>query len=688
VSGRALALARSSYARVRTTVAEMKVEVAMKTWAVRVRNNIRRLVPNTTRAFFLRVIAPGTMNKIQRLQSTLAIAQKQRTNARKEKSEIEKQLIVTEEDLVRTASDLAAAQVSIKSIKLQQHKASTILHRIDYVDPVNYNEALSDAGLSWNLRGPLLGIELIKTLISDGDLPRCLAHIARVIPTREGLQLAYRISCIDGLVNVSGLIRGVIAKRLGLWQLAYSELSKLPKDVLVLALEEYCEAGMHINPLSTTDAVLDIVTNDSCSKIDSATLVDILEILVCFKECEAASSLDAIISERLADPLPPALVIRYDNVRCFLYKLKHPVCKLESLDANPDALKAPAVNFGVFTYKNPDYKYASNNMGDYVQTLGGLAHLLRHKDIELIGSNHSLVKTAYFLQSRIAENAKVETGEGTVAKVRLVEIDRDASTYDDIPPETWLLSFGWFAQPRRTAPVDFPFHANINPLFISFHVDRPDMLTAVAIDYLRKYSPIGCRDWATTYMLLSCGVPAFFSGCITTNVNLYFPDFNRESNRKELAFVDYPKDAEDRDYFEQGTELIRKQPLAWNLRNAMDTLEQLSGYETLVTSRLHCYLPLSSIGVNVDFPKQYSSDSRFDGLRDVGIDGAKKMGRDLIKLLSPVMSLILNHSLKADIYTAWRSAAQPLVDSARRRLTSPFSEESINRIFAEKEGSL
>ena len=40
------------------------------------------------------------------------------------------------------------------------------------------------------------------------------------------------------------------------------------------------------------------------------------------------------------------------------------------------------------------------------------------------------------------------------------------------------------------------FHTtpNIRPLFISFHVSRLEMLSDEALDYLRRFGRVGCRD--------------------------------------------------------------------------------------------------------------------------------------------------------------------------------------------------
>ena len=41
---------------------------------------------------------------------------------------------------------------------------------------------------------------------------------------------------------------------------------------------------------------------------------------------------------------------------------------------------------------------------------------------------------------------------------------------------------------------------------------------AGALAYLRRHGPVGCRDWNTVFLLLSAGVDAFFTGCMTTTV--------------------------------------------------------------------------------------------------------------------------------------------------------------------------
>ena len=74
--------------------------------------------------------------------------------------------------------------------------------------------------------------------------------------------------------------------------------------------------------------------------------------------------------------------------------------------------------------------------------------------------------------------------------------------YKEIPPDTWMLAFGWFMHAIFELRYGFPFHRNLRPIFVSFHCNKRDLLTPEATDYLRACGPIGCRDWTTVDILL------------------------------------------------------------------------------------------------------------------------------------------------------------------------------------------
>ena len=123
----------------------------------------------------------------------------------------------------------------------------------------------------------------------------------------------------------------------------------------------------------------------------------------------------------------------------------------------------------------------------------------------------------------------------------MITVHRDASMYQPIPEDTWVLCFGWYMHALFEMRHGFPLHRNLRPVFVSFHCNKRGLLTPEAIEYLRRYGPVGCRDWTTVYLLLSCGVPAFFSGCVTTTIDTVFPDLAAPPPADApVAYVDMP----------------------------------------------------------------------------------------------------------------------------------------------------
>ena len=76
-------------------------------------------------------------------------------------------------------------------------------------------------------------------------------------------------------------------------------------------------------------------------------------------------------------------------------------------------------------------------------------------------------------------------------------VHRDASMYEEIPEQTWVLCFGWYMHALFRMRHGFPLHRNLRPIFISFHCNKRELLTPEAVAYLKRYGPVGCRDWTT-----------------------------------------------------------------------------------------------------------------------------------------------------------------------------------------------
>ncbi len=264
------------------------------------------------------------------------------------------------------------------------------------------------------------------------------------------------------------------------------------------------------------------------------------------------------------------------------------------IDRSPDSPTAPKpdadVAFAIMDYDHPGRSRASANIGDHVQTLASLGHLVRHQDLSYQGSQE-LVDLVTHLRGRVRPERR---RHGHQARVQVLTVDRDASMYTAVPEGTWTLAFGWYMHALFGVRYGFPFHRNLQPIFVSFHCNKRSLLTPEAIEYLRAHGPIGCRDWTTVDILLSVDVPAFFSGCLTTTVNTVFPDqVDAFPASAPVAYVDTVDAAPDGAVtYRHSYDGVRFRSFTGNMYDAIDLLETYRrDHSALVTSRLHCYLP-------------------------------------------------------------------------------------------------
>jgi lipopolysaccharide biosynthesis glycosyltransferase len=326
----------------------------------------------------------------------------------------------------------------------------------------------------------------------------------------------------------------------------------------------------------------------------------------------------------------------------------------------------------VFDYKQPDRSATSTNIGDYVQTLASLGHLVRHQNVHFNGPPETIA-----ILDTLRSRVRPERLLGTPSRaVTLVPVHRDASSYSSIPPKTWAITFGWFMH-SIFGRYDFPLHPHLRPIFISFHCNRQAILSPLAIEYLRAHGPVGCRDWTTVNLLLSAGVPAFFSGCLTTTLDIVFPDLDAQSRPgadAPVAYVDV-KAPDGGESMPHADERVRYETLADNLRRAIEVMEDYrSRYSAVVTSRLHCYLPCRSIGMTVRFAPRNPADIRYDGLVNITDTAFAAMQQDICTKLAAVLGAIFSGESEEAVYELWRNLCDEDVAKARA------CRESIVRI--------
>ncbi len=303
-------------------------------------------------------------------------------------------------------------------------------------------------------------------------------------------------------------------------------------------------------------------------------------------------------------------------------------------------------NFGVLSYDQPGIR--SRNIGDYIQTIASIGHLLRYENLQFSG-DEGLTDLFAKLREEVKDERKYA---GPPAELNLVEVYRDGNVYQDIPDDTWYIAFGWYMHDIFGKSFNIPFHPNLRPILLSVFVRYPEMLTPDAIAYLKKYGPVGCRDWQSVAVLRAVGVPAFFSGCLTTTVDTLFPAPAADRRAGTLR-VDWMKDNKGPKK-KQTVTAIRDKSFPENLELARNWVADYAyKYKHVLTSRLHANLPARSVGADVDFEPKNKSDSRFGGL--IGIDDVEfdAIRAGILDKLSVLIPLIATGASEHEIYSKW-----------------------------------
>mgnify|MGYP001228023267 CR=1 FL=1 len=120
-----------------------------------------------------------------------------------------------------------------------------------------------------------------------------------------------------------------------------------------------------------------------------------------------------------------------------------------------------------------------------------------------------------------------------IGSKEVLSIDRDQlHRYNG--PKARLLMNGWFME----NPKNWPPSTQITPLFVSFHINptvAKQMTSPASIAYMKRHEPIGCRDLYTTELLISKGIKAYFSGCLTLTLNREI--FLKNTNQSKSILV-------------------------------------------------------------------------------------------------------------------------------------------------------
>ena len=535
------------------------------------------------------------------------------------------------------------------------------------------------------------GTPLIKEAIrvvgrqrAEATLADALAHgesleaavcrtVAALAETQDWRDLNTAWALADGVARLPGgelasvLGHAVLLHRRRHFERVWNRIRELSVDVLKAYIPvEAVDAALAAGTPESREVGMSVGTVSDA--LSDASLVDLAGRFLAFGERERARDLVAQLARRQPVELDPR--------RRYAAKLI-----TRWLDARPPDIPPGAVPIAIVDYKTPDHVLTSGNLGDYVQSLALLGNLVRFEDVRFSGED-GLGDLATELKERVRSDLRVS---GVPGAVHLVAVDREFSTAREVPEGTWMFAFGWHMHPLYDLRYDFPYHGNIRPLFISFHVNRLDMLTEEALAYLRDHAPIGCRDWTTVFLLLSAGIEAFFSGCVSTTVDALFP--RREAaypggGGGPIGYIDIRArsggvDAANVRRYSHQSDEYRYMSMAKGLRTATKVLESYQReLDRVVTGRLHAFLPLTALGVPVDFRTTGAGDVRFAGLTDLrpGDERLIAMQVGLRELTSRVLAKILGGASETEVYELWRDQTRSLVAEARARFEAPTAQ--------------
>lgn len=374
------------------------------------------------------------------------------------------------------------------------------------------------------------------------------------------------------------------------------------------------------------------------------------------------SSLSGRLAERLATRTEFSSAQRTKLERLL------PWARLIADPAPVPQLQPGEIPFGVLGYRTPDYEAASRNIGDWVQTIAMMSHVIRRPDVQFTGEA-DVAGLFNRLRSRMPAGSRIPGPSGTL---HLVEINRDASWYDSLPQDTWAFIFGWYFKLPFGRHPEFPLNSRIIPIFLSFHMSRGDQLSDEAYDYLREHAPIGCRDWPTVRILKAKGIPAYFSGCVTTTIGSLFSRVEPDPT-KPVAYVDVkpPDDAKNVVTLQNLDNSLRELPIAESLGMAVRRMYAYrSKYSRIVTSRLHTLLPSLSCGLTVDWQPKDPNDRRFEGLAGPTAEPMDEMAARVSRIAKVVLDAILSGGSKAEVYAIYRDEVAGEVDATAKRLAA------------------
>ncbi|MFN9710988.1 MAG: polysaccharide pyruvyl transferase family protein [Bacteroidota bacterium] len=248
----------------------------------------------------------------------------------------------------------------------------------------------------------------------------------------------------------------------------------------------------------------------------------------------------------------------------------------------------------------------------------------------------------------------------------------DRESLSDLNPDqpAFMIANGWYMHDFSK----FPPPPKVYPLYISVHISNSDLLKSEKIrDHFRKYAPIGCRDDKTLRLFLGWGIPAYYSGCLTTTIKK--PLFKVTPHSESILLVDnidhpVPENIIHKleDLFQQKIDRLNHNPkiverdfLSYvnaGRKQIDDLLYQYCSAKLIITTKIHCALPCIGMGLPVILIHPNPADPRLYTVKQfipvISYESLMKMEEAPISIVNHhrlknqkrLLSTIVNHSVK------------------------------------------
>lgn len=481
--------------------------------------------------------------------------------------------------------------------------------------------------------------EYLRVMTVDGDFDRSLVTVVRrLLDTgniRRARSFAQVIRHRDGMQAIGDVCLGLVVMHEPLNEVAWELFNRVDVAVaLHLAPGEYFEAGFDVDPAVALDTLARLLAGEFAAALGAPKWLDIARGAFLL----GAEDLSARAARRAARALPRVKEPgRREELRRDIEGLRSWYGRREQARA---AAHVPAgeIPFAVADYQHPGRRATAITEGEALNTLAVLGNLVRRRELVFTG-DLALAGLAETLHARVRPERATA---GPRASVHLVRADRDASSYSAVPPGTWMIVSG--AVTRRELGRDLPLNPNLLPIFLGVEIAASVLHGDGVIDYLRTYAPIGCRDWRTVSMLRAAGVPAYFSGWLTTTVDTVATNPVPEMSPATTA------------------------PLA---RAVVAELNRVAAYRTHAPARttdVRTYLAARAMGRKVTMRPDRPGDAALDG--SVGLSDAEfdRQRAATLELTATVLDAVLDGQSADSVYALWRDLTRPAVEAAERRL--------------------